>query len=131
MVRGAFLSICCPSATTSSCDFQLPPSLCGEQVGMLRPWQCVQWLEVCSARQRVGRRAVQGRPGLLRTVLEQQETRGLTRSDDLSRLLPSEVRLLPPPPPPPPQGGRAGGPRRPVHGGSSWLPHSLNQAFTL
>ena len=33
-----------------------------------------------------------GRPGLLRTVLEAQETRGLTRSDDISRLLPSEVR---------------------------------------
>ncbi len=32
-----------------------------------------------------------GRPGLLRTVLEAQETRGLTRSDDISRLLPSEV----------------------------------------
>ena len=35
---------------------------------------------------------MRGRPGLLRTVLEQQETRGLTRSDDISRLLPSEVR---------------------------------------
>lgn len=34
-----------------------------------------------------------GRPGLLRTTLEAQETRGLTRSDDISRLLPSEVRL--------------------------------------
>lgn len=33
-----------------------------------------------------------GRPGLLRTVLEAQETRGLTRGDDLSRMLPSEVR---------------------------------------
>lgn len=32
-----------------------------------------------------------GRPGLLRTVLEAQETRGLTRSDDISRLLPSEA----------------------------------------
>lgn len=30
-----------------------------------------------------------GRPGLLRTVLEAQETRGLTRSDDISRLLPA------------------------------------------
>jgi uncharacterized protein with von Willebrand factor type A (vWA) domain len=35
-----------------------------------------------------------GRPGLLRTVLEAQETRGLTRSDDISRLLPSEAALL-------------------------------------
>ena len=35
---------------------------------------------------------MRGRPGLLRTVLEAQETRGLTRSDDISRLLPSEVR---------------------------------------
>lgn len=35
-----------------------------------------------------------GRPGLLRTVLEAQETRGLTRSDDISRLLPSEVGVL-------------------------------------
>ncbi len=34
---------------------------------------------------------MKGRPGLLRTVLEAQETRGLTRSDDISRLLPSEV----------------------------------------
>lgn len=34
---------------------------------------------------------MQGRPGLLRTVLEAQETRGLTRSDDISRLLPSEA----------------------------------------
>ena len=34
---------------------------------------------------------LRGRPGLLRTVLEAQETRGLTRSDDISRLLPSEV----------------------------------------
>ena len=34
---------------------------------------------------------LQGRPGLLRTVLEAQETRGLTRSDDISRLLPSEA----------------------------------------
>lgn len=34
---------------------------------------------------------MKGRPGLLRTILEQQETRGLTRSDDISRLLPSEV----------------------------------------
>ena len=34
---------------------------------------------------------MRGRPGLLRTTLEAQETRGLTRSDDLSRLLPSEV----------------------------------------
>ncbi len=40
-------------------------------------------LSVCSA--------LQGRPGLLRTVLEAQETRGLTRSDDISRLLPSEA----------------------------------------
>lgn len=37
---------------------------------------------------------MKGRPGLLRTVLEQQETRGLTRADDLSRLLPSEAALL-------------------------------------
>ena len=34
---------------------------------------------------------MKGRPGLLRTILEQQETRGLTRSDDISRLLPSEA----------------------------------------
>ena len=34
---------------------------------------------------------MKGRPGLLRTILEAQETRGLTRSDDISRLLPSEV----------------------------------------
>lgn len=34
---------------------------------------------------------MRGRPGLLRTTLEAQETRGLTRSDDLSRLLPSEA----------------------------------------
>jgi hypothetical protein len=32
-----------------------------------------------------------GRAGLLRTVLEAQETRGLTRSDDISRLLPAGV----------------------------------------
>lgn len=32
--------------------------------------------------------------GLLRTVLEAQETRGLTRSDDISRLLPAEAALL-------------------------------------
>ena len=38
----------------------------------------------CSAACRAGR-------GLLRTVLEAQETRGLTRSDDISRLLPSEA----------------------------------------
>lgn len=35
-----------------------------------------------------------GRPGLLRTVLEAQETRGLTRSDDISRLLPAEAAML-------------------------------------
>lgn len=34
---------------------------------------------------------MRGRPGLLRTTLEAQETRGLTRSDDISRLLPSEA----------------------------------------
>ena len=38
---------------------------------------------------------MKGRPGLLRTILEQQETRGLTRSDDISRLLPSEVQPQP------------------------------------
>lgn len=32
-----------------------------------------------------------GRTGLLRTVLEAQETRGLTRSGDISRLLPAGV----------------------------------------
>jgi hypothetical protein len=37
---------------------------------------------------------MKGRPGLLRTILEQQETRGLTRSDDISRLLPSEVPIV-------------------------------------
>ncbi len=37
---------------------------------------------------------MKGRPGLLRTILEQQETRGLTRSDDISRLLPSEVTIV-------------------------------------
>lgn len=37
---------------------------------------------------------MKGRPGLLRTILEQQETRGLTRSDDISRLLPSEAATL-------------------------------------
>lgn len=37
---------------------------------------------------------MRGRPGLLRTTLEAQETRGLTRSDDISRLLPSEVRIV-------------------------------------
>eukprot|EP00798_Chlamydomonas_sp_ICE-L_P011915 gene11915-15016_t len=35
-----------------------------------------------------------GRPGLLRTVLEAQETRGLTRSDDISRLLPAEQAMM-------------------------------------
>lgn len=35
-----------------------------------------------------------GRAGLLRTVLEAQETRGLTRSDDISRLLPAEAAML-------------------------------------
>ncbi|GFR40849.1 hypothetical protein Agub_g1499 [Astrephomene gubernaculifera] len=34
------------------------------------------------------------RPGLLRTILEAQETRGLTRSDDISRLLPAEAAVL-------------------------------------
>ena len=33
-------------------------------------------------------------PGLLRTTLEAQETRGLTRSDDISRLLPAEAAML-------------------------------------
>lgn len=37
---------------------------------------------------------MRGRPGLLRTTLEAQETRGLTRSDDISRLLPSEVQCF-------------------------------------
>lgn len=32
--------------------------------------------------------------GLLRTVLEAQETRGLTRSDDISRMLPAEAAHL-------------------------------------
>ena len=40
---------------------------------------------------------MRGRPGLLRTILEAQETRGLTRSDDISRLLPSEVLPHPSP----------------------------------
>jgi len=35
-----------------------------------------------------------GRQGLLRTVLEAQETRGLTRSDDISRMLPAEAAHL-------------------------------------
>ena len=35
-----------------------------------------------------------GRDGLLRSILEQQETRGLCRSDDLARMLPSEACLL-------------------------------------
>lgn len=37
---------------------------------------------------------LKGRDGLLRTILEQQETRGLTRSDDISRLLPGEAALI-------------------------------------
>jgi uncharacterized protein with von Willebrand factor type A (vWA) domain len=37
---------------------------------------------------------MKGRPGLLRTTLEAQETRGLTRSGDISRLLPSEAAIL-------------------------------------
>lgn len=37
---------------------------------------------------------MKGRDGLLRTILEAQETRGLTRSDDISRLLPGEAALL-------------------------------------
>ena len=35
-----------------------------------------------------------GREGLLRSILEQQETRGLCRSDDLARMLPSEACML-------------------------------------
>jgi len=35
-----------------------------------------------------------GRDGLIRSVLEQQETRGLCRSDDLGRMLPAEAALL-------------------------------------
>ena len=35
-----------------------------------------------------------GRDGLLRSILEQQETRGLCRSDDLARMLPSEACML-------------------------------------
>ena len=46
-------------------------------------FMCVRMTGSCSV--------TQGRPGLLRTVLEAQETRGLTRSDDISRLLPSEA----------------------------------------
>lgn len=42
----------------------------------------------------VQRLDMSGRPGLLRTTLEAQETRGLTRSDDISRLLPSEAATL-------------------------------------
>jgi uncharacterized protein with von Willebrand factor type A (vWA) domain len=42
----------------------------------------------------VQRLEMKGRPGLLRTTLEAQETRGLTRSDDISRLLPSEAAML-------------------------------------
>jgi hypothetical protein len=37
---------------------------------------------------------VHGREGLLRSILEQQETRGLCRSDDLARMLPSEACML-------------------------------------
>lgn len=42
----------------------------------------------------VQRLDMNGRPGLLRTVLEAQETRGLTRSGDISRLLPAEAAVL-------------------------------------
>ena len=42
----------------------------------------------------VQRLDMKGRPGLLRTTLEAQETRGLTKSDDISRLLPSEAAML-------------------------------------
>ena len=35
-----------------------------------------------------------GRDGLLRSVLEAQKTRGLCRSDDLGRMLPSEAALI-------------------------------------
>ncbi|GBF95418.1 hypothetical protein Rsub_08380 [Raphidocelis subcapitata] len=42
----------------------------------------------------VQRLDMSGRPGLLRTVLEAQETRGLTRSGDISRLLPAEAAVL-------------------------------------
>lgn len=59
-------------------------------------FSCAQWH--CGATTKSGSEvslrlssALQGRPGLLRTVLEAQETRGLTRSDDISRLLPSEA----------------------------------------
>jgi hypothetical protein len=44
---------------------------------------------VCLRRAPVQHLDMSGRPGLLRTVLEAQETRGLTRSDDISRLLPA------------------------------------------
>lgn len=42
----------------------------------------------------VQRLDMSGRPGLLRTTLEAQETRGLTRSGDISRLLPAEAAVL-------------------------------------
>jgi hypothetical protein len=60
---------------------------------------CHQWLRRGGGWGPLRRAPIQyldtkGRPGLLRTILEAQETRGLTRSDDISRLLPSEVRGL-------------------------------------
>ncbi len=49
-------------------------------------WCCAM---LCCRRAPVQHLDMSGRAGLLRTVLEAQETRGLTRSDDISRLLPA------------------------------------------
>lgn len=47
-----------------------------------------------NSRAPIQRLDMRGRPGLLRTTLEAQETRGLTRSGDLGRLLPAEAATL-------------------------------------
>lgn len=51
------------------------------------------------------------RPGLIRSALQPEETAGLTRSGDLSRMLPAEAHLL-----------AAGWPRAASDGGAHVLP---------
>ena len=52
------------------------------------------------------------RPGLVRSPLQPEETAGLTRSGDLSRMLPAEAHLL-----------AAGWPRAASHGGAVLWQH--------
>ena len=93
LIAGMMLGSCCQDPSNQArfvCTYQAFASLQAVILPSAEEFPAFDWTVWASAQVASSKKVL----GLIRSELEPEETRGLTRSGDLSRMLPSEAHLM-------------------------------------